>query len=131
LFIYFGFYDIAFTGLTVSYPIEILPFALRAQGLAVLNFFIYGALFFNQYVNPIALEALAWKYYFVYIGVLLVSIVCIWFFYPETKGRMLEEVAEIFDGPGAVPPIAHAHHEAVEYGAGDKQDTERIEDTKV
>lgn len=55
LFVYFGFYDIAFTGLTVSYPLEILPFSLRAKGMAILNFFIYLALFFNQYVNPIAL----------------------------------------------------------------------------
>jgi hypothetical protein len=55
LFVYFGFYDIAFTGLTVSYPLEILPFSLRAKGMAILNFFIYLALFFNQFVNPIAL----------------------------------------------------------------------------
>jgi hypothetical protein len=99
--------------------------------LAVLNFFVSAALFFNQYVNPIALEALAWKYYFVYIGVLIVSIICIYFFYPETRGRMLEEVAEIFDGPGAVPPVARAHDEALEDDAdykGEKDETERVED---
>jgi len=131
LFIYFGFYDIAFTGLTVSYPIEILPFSLRAQGLAVLNFFIYAALFFNQYVNPVALEALAWKYYFVYIGVLIVSIVCIWFFYPETKGRMLEEVAEIFDGPSAILPVQH-EQEGLSYGKDDGKDSDdvRLEDVE-
>jgi MFS family permease len=130
LFVYFGFYDIAFTGLTVSYVLEILPFALRAQGLAVSQFFIFGALFFNQYVNPIALDALAWKYYFVYIGVLMVSIVCIYFFYPETKGRMLEDVAEIFDGPSAVLPSAQANPEGLSYnGKHEKEhEEERSED---
>lgn len=46
LFIYFGFYDIAFTGLTVGYPLEILPFSLRAKGMALFNFFVSCALFF-------------------------------------------------------------------------------------
>jgi hypothetical protein len=46
LFIYFGFYDIAFTGLTLGYPLEILPFSLRAKGMALFNFFVSCALFF-------------------------------------------------------------------------------------
>ena len=105
LFIYFGFYDIAFTGLTLAYPLEILPFSLRAKGLAILNFTISAALFFNQYVNPIALKALAWKYYFVYIGVLVTAVLSIYFFYPETRRRTLEEVSLIFDGPDAQLPV--------------------------
>lgn len=102
LFIYFGFYDIAFTGLTLAYPMEILPFSLRTRGLAILQLCINCALFFNQYVNPIALTALAWKYYSVYIVIQAIAIVCIYFFYPETKGLMLEEVAQVFDGDKAV-----------------------------
>lgn len=35
LFIFFAFYDIAFTPLSIAYPVEILPFSLRAKGLAV------------------------------------------------------------------------------------------------
>jgi hypothetical protein len=61
-------------------------------------------LFFNQYVNPIVLEALAWEYYFVYIGALIVLIVCIYFFYSETKVPMLEEVAEILMIPALACP---------------------------
>lgn len=34
LFIFFGFYDIAFTPLSISYIVEILPFSLRAKGLS-------------------------------------------------------------------------------------------------
>ena len=110
LFVYFGFYDIAFTGLTIAYPLEILPFSLRAKGLAILNLVIFVALFFNQYVNPIALDALAWKYYFVYIAMLVAAIVSIYFFYPETRRRTLEEVAVIFDGPNAQLPVEEAVH---------------------
>lgn len=57
------------------------------------------AAFFNIFVNPIALEAIAWKYYLVFIAVLLLFGVTAYFVYPETKGYTLEQVAIIFDGP--------------------------------
>lgn len=47
----------------MSYTLEILPYALRAKGFNIFNFVISVALIFNQYVNPIALDALGWKYY--------------------------------------------------------------------
>ena len=55
-------------------------------------------LVFNQFCNPIALEAIAWKFYFVYIGTLTAMIPTIYFLFPETKGRTLEEIAKVFDG---------------------------------
>jgi len=58
-----GLYSIAFTPLIVSYTIEILPYPLRAKGFTVFSFVVCLALIFNQYVNPIALDILGWKYY--------------------------------------------------------------------
>ncbi|KAG7528002.1 hypothetical protein FFLO_06457 [Filobasidium floriforme] len=102
LYIYFGFYDCAFTSMTYVYLLEILPYSLRTKGFAIFNLSTYVAAFFNIYVNPIALEKIAWKYYFVFIGMNIVAVIAIYFGYPETKGRILEEVAEIFDGPSAI-----------------------------
>lgn len=104
LFIFFGGYDIAFTPLAVSYPAEIWPFALRARGLAVSVCTTYFALLFNVFVNPIALTAIAWKYYIVFICVLVAAIITIYFGYPETKGHTLEEMALVFDGDEAAVP---------------------------
>jgi hypothetical protein len=56
---------------------------------------------FNQYVNPIGLQHLAWKFYFVYIAILVIEVLCIWFLYVETKGPTLEEIARLFDGDDA------------------------------
>ncbi|KAJ5294577.1 hypothetical protein PENANT_c006G02710 [Penicillium antarcticum] len=97
LFIFFGCYDMAYAPLFISYPAEILPFQLRAKGLAVTLSVDAAACFFNQYVNPVAFTALQWKYYSVYIGCLVVFLGLVYFLFPETKGRSLEEVAMIFD----------------------------------
>lgn len=57
--------------------------------------------FFNTFVNPIALEAIGWKYYFVFIVVLIAMGFTVYFFYPETRGHTLEHMAVIFDGDDA------------------------------
>ena len=59
------------------------------------------AVFFNTFVNPIALGAIGWKYYIVYAVILVVITITVYLFYPETKGHSLEEMATIFEAPGA------------------------------
>ena len=93
--------SLAFTPLIVSYTLEILPYSLRAKGFNVFNFVISVALIFNQYVNPIALGNIGWKYYIVFCCLLVAFLFIVWFLFPETKGYSLEEIAVIFDGPNA------------------------------
>ncbi|KAF8439056.1 hexose transporter [Boletus edulis BED1] len=107
IFLFYAAYDIAFTPLIVSYTVEILPFSLRAKGFNIFSLVISVALIFNQYINPIALEKLGWKYYLVYVCWLACEFVFLWFFIVETKGRTLEETAALFDGEDAVNQIAH------------------------
>jgi sugar porter (SP) family MFS transporter len=101
LFLFFAGYDIALTPFLTAYPCEIWPFELRARGLTVTWVVTILAIFFNTFVNPIALDAVGWRYYIVFVVVLCVMLVVVWYFYPETKGRTLEQVAVIFDGPAA------------------------------
>jgi len=69
------------------------------------NFTISLSLIFNQYVNPIALQNIGWKYYTVYIAWLSFELVFIWMYLVETKNRTLEETAAIFDGEDEVAMI--------------------------
>ncbi|KAL2812256.1 general substrate transporter [Aspergillus granulosus] len=101
IFIYFAGYDIALTPLLTAYPCEIWTFALRSRGLSVAWLSAVFALIFNTFVNPVALAAIAWKYYFVFVAVLICYGLISFFFYPETKGYSLEHVAFIFDGDQA------------------------------
>ncbi|KAF8155844.1 hexose transporter [Crassisporium funariophilum] len=121
IFLFYGSYDLAFTPLIVSYTVEILPYALRAKGFTVFNFAISLSLIFNQYVNPIALEKLQWKYYIVYCCFLCFEAVFLYFFVIETKNRTLEETAALFDGEESVEQItaaAHGHDEKDEKSSG-------------
>ncbi|KAM6524487.1 hypothetical protein FALCPG4_010099 [Fusarium falciforme] len=110
LFIYFFGYDIALTPLVVSYPIEIWPYNMRAKGLALTQMVSLGFTFFNTFVNPIALDAIQWKYYFVFLATIIVMIFVVWFYYPETRGLTLENVALLFDGESAHVGVATAEN---------------------
>lgn len=116
IFLFYGMAGFAWPGLTVAYCAEILPFNIRAKGLAV-NFALTAlSSVFNQYVNPIGLQNLAWKYYFVYIAILILECLAIWFLFVETKGPTLEEIAELFDGEDANLVKVDATDKGVEEG---------------
>lgn len=96
IFLYYAAYDLGMNGLPILYVTEILPYTHRAKGV---NLFALGqtcTLIFNGYVNPIGMDAIDWQYYIVWCSNLAVEFVVVWFFYPETSGRTLEEVAEVF-----------------------------------
>lgn len=97
LFLFFAGFDLAYAPLFIAYPAEILPFQLRAKGIAVTLSTDAVACFFNQYVNPVAFDAIQWRYYIVYVGCLAFFLASVYFLFPETKGRSLEEVSRIFD----------------------------------
>ncbi len=101
-FLYYAFYNIAMSPLLCSYTVEILPFNLRTKGLFISSECVNASLVFNQYVNPIALPALGWKYYIVYTVWLAFEFVWLYFTIIETKGKFgplpLEEIAALFDG---------------------------------
>lgn len=76
-----------------AYLIELFPYMGRSRGLSWFQFYGRGAGFFATYVNPIGLERIAWKWLLVYCCWLAFELVFIYFFFPETSGRTLEELS--------------------------------------
>lgn len=70
--------------------------------MTVLWFSIDLSLFFNSYVNPVALGKLHWKYYIVYDCWLAFELFIVWLFYIETSNTPLEEIVRHFDGESAL-----------------------------
>lgn len=106
LFLYYGAYDIAFTPLLFAYPTEIWPYNLRSKGLATTLLSTQLAVGFNIFVNPIALAAISFWYYLVFVVLLIIITITVYFAYPETKGHSLEDMAVVFDGDNAAAPTA-------------------------
>ncbi|KAL6405205.1 Lactose permease [Ilyonectria robusta] len=98
IFIAFFFYDIAWTPLPQAYTIEIFPFTTRSRGLTTELTSSYVGLICAQLINPVGLAAIGWRYYIVFCCILAGLTTAIYFLFPETKGRTLEQITEIFDG---------------------------------
>ena len=99
VFIFYLHYDIAYTPLLLGYPTEIFPYSIRSKGLTVELLSVYSSLIVLAFVNPIALDRIGWHYYIFFCCFDVVVLVVTWFFFPETKGHSLEEIAQVFDGP--------------------------------
>ena len=105
---FFGiFYDIGFSGLLVAYALEVLPFHLRAKGMMILNITIQAILALSNQTNMLAWKNLPRHWHFMLFYTLwdTCELVFVWFFYVETRGPTLEEIARIFDGDDAVAHI--------------------------
>ncbi|KAH7398620.1 general substrate transporter [Phaeosphaeria sp. MPI-PUGE-AT-0046c] len=103
LFIFNFHYAIALTPLLYAYPTEIFPYELRSFGVALMLFGANLTLIVGSVANPVAMKALGWKYYILFCVIDALFFVAVWFLFPETKGKSLEEVAMVFekekDGP--------------------------------
>ncbi|TPX09063.1 uncharacterized protein E0L32_001675 [Thyridium curvatum] len=131
IFIFYFFYDIAWTPLLQAYPVEIYPYTLRSRGLSFTYIVSFVGLIVGNQVNPIAMKAIGWKYYLVFCCLLCVLFVIIWFLFPETKGHTLEEIREVFEGPRAAVLDKVAAAEAGHYeAAGETKKEENAEEIK-
>lgn len=111
--------------LGTPYTTEILPFSIRAKGIAISTISTYASLCINTWVNPIAMAAISWKYYFVYIAILIYLLCVAYFTFPETKGRTLEEVAYVFGDIPEESLTRGAPHDA-EKLAGDSDSIKQV-----
>lgn len=59
---------------------------------------------YNTYVTAVAVEAIGWHYYLVFVGLNLVYAVVWFLFGVETRGRTLEELDAVFEAK--FPPRA-------------------------
>lgn len=108
IFLYSPAYNIGFNSLTYTYLVELFPYAERTRGLAFFQFFGRGAAFFATFVNPIGLADIAWKWLIVYCCWVAFEIVVIYFFFPETYNRTLEELSFLFEGQDLVDQQVNA-----------------------
>ncbi|KAK9420468.1 putative Major facilitator superfamily (MFS) profile domain-containing protein [Seiridium unicorne] len=96
IFIFGSVYSIGITPLQALFPVEVLSFEMRAKGMAFSSLAVNVAGLLNQFAWPVAMQNIGWITYVIFTVQDAVQALIIWMYIPETKGRTLEELDEIF-----------------------------------
>jgi hypothetical protein len=96
IFIFSASYALFFNSTAYVVSADVLPQHLRSYGMGV-AFACQGisSLWLGQ-IAPIAFAAIKWKFYPVFIALMVLSGVAIWFGIPETYNMTLEEISHQF-----------------------------------
>ncbi|KAH7071184.1 general substrate transporter [Paraphoma chrysanthemicola] len=113
-FLYYVFFGIGWQGVPWLYPTEINSMAMRTKGAALGTATNWIFNFMVVEVTPPGIENLQWRFYiiwtifnfsFIPIGTLIKlrtwptnDMIAVYFLYPETAGRTLEDIDRIFHG---------------------------------
>jgi sugar porter (SP) family MFS transporter len=121
IFLYSPAYNIGYNALTYTYLVELWPFALRSRGISFFQLFGRLASFFTTFVNPIGLTNVGWRYLISYCVWLGFEVFFVYFFFPETANKTLEELAFIFEDKALADRATSAvekviHHEDMPVG---------------
>lgn len=133
LFWYFAYspcYNIGNNALTYTYLVELWPYAQRSRGIGVQQIFGKLAGFFSTNVNPVALDAIAWKFLAIYCGWIFFELLVVFFLYPETSNRTLEELAFLFEEDEYRERMAAAVEKNITYDTPDNLPEEQATATK-
>ncbi|KAF2220747.1 putative MFS sugar transporter [Elsinoe ampelina] len=122
MFAYSPCYNMGYNALTYTFLVELWPFAQRSRGIAFFQLFGRGAGFFNTFVNPIGLDDIGWKYLITYCCWIAFEIVVVYFLFPETSGRTLEELAFLFEDSHLAEEQARVTDKQLHGGAVELED---------
>ncbi|KAI0148544.1 putative hexose carrier protein [Xylariaceae sp. FL1272] len=98
MFLFQGFYSIAWTPLLYLYPPEVMNYAIRANGLAFSNLILNLLALVFVYIMPIGLNNIGWKLYIINGSWDVIILILIAVYWVETKGKTLEEIDAVFEG---------------------------------
>ncbi|KAL3484537.1 general substrate transporter [Aspergillus germanicus] len=135
LFFYMTFFPLGFLGANFLYSAEIAPQDLRVHLAAVGTATHWLFNFVIAEITPVAFTTIRYRYYIVYAVIGFNAAVLVYFFFPETKGRSLEEMDSLFSHPetwwrvtsyartSRCPVLEENMKESVEHFEGGKTDT--------
>ncbi|QRW15934.1 Sugar (and other) transporter [Rhizoctonia solani] len=94
------FFSTSFGPVSWVYQSEIFPMRVRAMGTSIATMSNWAVNVMISQVSPIGLSRIGWKFYLVFICTNIVNgkshgLIVI-FFFPETKGKTLEEMDAVF-----------------------------------
>jgi nitrate/nitrite transporter NarK len=97
IFIFGAIFAFAFTSMQPIYPAEVMSNDMRAKGMGTYKLTGGCAGFINTFAAPIALSNIGYWFYVFFIFWDCFEFAFMYFFFVETKGLTLEEMAEVFE----------------------------------
>lgn len=75
---------------------EVFPLSLRAKGTSIAASANWMNNFIIALITPTMLASISWGLYIFFAGWLTLGILFVWFMVPETKGKTLEQMDQVF-----------------------------------
>ncbi|KAL2352977.1 general substrate transporter [Cryomyces antarcticus] len=95
-FLYYVFFGIGWQGVPWLYPTEVNSLSMRTKGAALGTATNWIFNFMVVEITPIGIESLAWKFYIIWTLFNGAFVPVVYFFYPETADRSLEDLDRLF-----------------------------------
>ncbi|KAH8426655.1 sugar porter family MFS transporter [Aspergillus melleus] len=121
IFLYGIVFSFSWTTLQSLYPAEILPNRVRAKGMAIQNVAAGGANFINMYATPTGMDNIGWRMYTIFLVLHFIEYAFMFLTLPETKGRTIEELEDVFKDPNPVRASLKRKEVVMREGDGVKQ----------
>ncbi|KAK6371686.1 hypothetical protein LTS17_008509 [Exophiala oligosperma] len=122
------FFPIGLFLIPFMYSAEISPLRIRAKVTAMSTATNWIFNFLVAEVTPLGFDHLGWKYYTVYVCTSSLAFTVYFFFCPETKGRALEDIDEIFlRSTNVFEPVKIANSLPLGAGAALDEEAEKAE----
>lgn len=104
LFIFNTCFGMSYLGVTWLLPPELLPLQIRAPGAAISTATNWAFNFMVVMITPVAFSTIGPYTYTIFAAINLLMVPVVYFFYPETAGRSLEEMDIIFNQTPVMQP---------------------------
>jgi MFS family permease len=95
-FVYYIFFGMGFQGIPWLLPVELNSLSMRTKGAALGTATNWAINFMVVEITPLGIESLGWQFYIIWTVLNLVFVPTIFFFYPETANRKLEDLDLFF-----------------------------------
>lgn len=86
-----------------------MPTSIRSAGVATAYVVMHCIMIVIVQVTPLALESISWRYFLIFLFANSIFVVILYVFYPETKGKTLEEMNAVFGDEVSLYPGSFCH----------------------
>ncbi|KAH8776587.1 general substrate transporter [Diaporthe sp. PMI_573] len=114
IYLFNTFVPIGFLGANFLYCTEVAPIRLRMamSSISTANHWLWN--FVIVMITPVAIDTIGWQYYIVFAVIGFLIPVSVYFLYPETMGRNLEEIDMMFkDSPSIWATVKFAKNRPI------------------